>query len=183
MKDVLIHTCCAPCFVSVEDHFKDADQTVAALFFNPFIHPFKEYQKRLKSMAELEKIGIEVHYIDEYDLRDFLITAITMEKRGEKRCTYCYRVRLEATARKAKELGITKFTTTLIVSPYQDIDLINRMGEDIGQRNGVEYIPLNLTHMHDEGHEKAREMGLYMQNYCGCIFSEEERFKKALIKK
>ena len=125
--------------------------------------------------------GVEVHYQDEYDLRGFVKQVLEMEERGEKRCTYCYKVRLEATAKKAVELGIPKFTTTLIVSPYQDIEMINSIGTKMGDQYGVEYIPLDLRHMHDEGHRKAREMGLYMQNYCGCIFSEEERFKKPLL--
>ena len=183
MNDVLIHTCCAPCYVSVMTHFEGEGLSTSALFYNPFIHPFKEYKARFNSMKKLEEQGIDVHYVDEYDLRGFVSTALSSEKRGENRCTHCYMTRLDVTAGYAKNKGFQRFATTLIVSPYQDIPLINRIGDDMGGKYGIEYMPLDLRHLHDEGHKKAREMDLYMQNYCGCIFSEEERFKKPLIKK
>ncbi len=180
MEKVLIHTCCAPCFVSVEPYFQEKGMVPVAFFYNPFIHPFKEYKARFKSMKKLEEEGFEVHYRDEYELRDFVRKVLDMEEKGEKRCSHCYEVRLRGTMEKSAEMGISKVATTLIVSPYQDIPLINAVGKELQDECGVEYMPLDLQNYHDEGHRRAREQGYYMQNYCGCIFSEQERFEKPL---
>ncbi|HEQ79030.1 MAG TPA: epoxyqueuosine reductase QueH [Euryarchaeota archaeon] len=179
-SSLLIHSCCAPCFVSAKDYFSNYE--VEGLFFNPFIHPFREYKKRFQSMMELEKRGETVHFVDEYDLKGFLKVVLEMEEKGVKRCSHCYSVRLKRTADIALMRGFDAFATTLVVSPYQDILLINEIGESEGNRAGIKYLSADLRHLHDEGHKRAKDMNLYMQGYCGCIFSEEERYKKPLKK-
>lgn len=95
----------------------------------------------------------------------------------QNRCTnYCYRTRLEKTAQYAKENGYDSFSTTLLVSPYQKHDDIKRIGEELAEKYGLEFHYVDFRAGYREGQAKARELGLYMQKYCGCIFSEEERF-------
>jgi len=110
---------------------------------------------------------------DEYGLRTF-VKAVCDDIEG--RCAYCYACRLAATAQYALEHGFDAFCTTLTVSPYQNTPLILKTGERIGKRYGVSFLPYDFSPHYREGQAEAREIGLYMQKYCGCIFSEEERY-------
>jgi predicted adenine nucleotide alpha hydrolase (AANH) superfamily ATPase len=99
-----------------------------------------------------------------------------------KRCAYCYAIRLDETARTAKEQGFAAFSTTLTVSPYQNHELIRQIGEKAGKKHGVEFRYFDFAKGFREGQAKARELGMYMQKYCGCVYSEEERYQKQIAK-
>lgn len=174
---LLIHTCCAPCATYTAKEFSK-DHEVTLFWFNPNIHPFKEYKKRFKTLQEFEeKTDHDVIYRDEYRLENFLEGAL----RADTRCEFCYRWRLSETAKEAKKRDFDAYTTTLSISPYQDHDLIKQMGGEEGEKNDVKFVYKDLTDGFYESHDMADEMNLYKQGYCGCIFSERDRYEKNLM--
>ncbi|MGM0405985.1 MAG: epoxyqueuosine reductase QueH [Thermoplasmatota archaeon] len=176
---LLIHACCAPCLTYTYEYFKEHFKGKSSvLWYNPNIHPFKEYEKRLEAMIDFQKkIDVDIIYVDEYDLEMFLDGAL----KAKSRCEYCYKSRLSKTAQIAKENGYDAFTTTLTISPYQDHDLIRKIGENEGKKKDVEFIYKDLTDGFYESHNLANELDLYKQGYCGCIFSEKDRYEKKII--
>ena len=109
------------------------------------------------------------------------ISVITAED-IEHRCGHCYEVRLEQTAKFAAENGFDSFTTTLLVSPYQNHELLAETAERMAQRYGVRFLYRDFRPGFRDGQAKARELGLYMQKYCGCVFSEEDRYQNKIQK-
>ena len=169
---VLMHTCCAPCSVYCIDRLKELNIEVETYWYNPNIHPYKEYKTRLDTFIEyMQSINVNFIVEDIYGLDEFVKQTITDL---QHRCqNYCYRVRLEKTAKYAKEHNYDAFSTTLLVSPYQNHNLLKQMGEEIGKKYGINFLYEDFRIGFAIGQEKARELGLYMQKYCGCIFSEE----------
>lgn len=100
----------------------------------------------------------------------------------DNRCGYCYLCRLEKTAKYAKENGFDAFSTTLLISPYQDHELLKKTGDMLSKKYGIEFLYKDFRPGFRYGQNKARELGLYMQKYCGCVFSEEERYEKLINK-
>jgi predicted adenine nucleotide alpha hydrolase (AANH) superfamily ATPase len=121
--------------------------------------------------------NLDTEMIDEYGLRSFL-RGLGPDTEAAVRCGYCYRTRLEKTAAHAAQYGFDSFSTSLLVSPYQNHGLIRRAGEELAARYGVSFLYRDFRPRFREGQAKARALGLYMQKYCGCIFSEEERYVK-----
>jgi len=159
---------------------QERDFQVSALWYNPNIHPYTEHQKRLEAMEKLaQSWDFPLIVTEGYEMVDFF-RAVTGHE-GE-RCRYCYQMRLGRTARIAAERGIERFTTTLLISPYQDHDLIRRVGERVAAENGVEFHFEDFSVGFRKSHHTGREIGLYFQKYCGCIYSEYERFAKTIIK-
>jgi len=145
-------------------------------WYNPNIHPYKEYQARRDTLkAYAADIGLKLLLKDEYGLRPF-IRAIYPNL--EDRCGVCYRLRFEETARYAAENGYDGFSSTLFVSPYQRHELMRETAERMAARYGVEFVYRDFRPGFRAGQQKARELQLYMQKYCGCVFSEEERYLK-----
>lgn len=148
---------------------------VSPYFYNPNIHPLLEFRKRVKALdvfAERRKISCEVER--EYGLHRFLQL---VPSDGSGRCAACYRERLGRAARRAAELGADAFSTTMLSSAHQDHDAIRRAAEEAASEAGVEFIYRDLRDRADDGLAVARKMSLYRQQYCGCIFSEYERYK------
>ncbi len=170
---ILLHACCAPCSTYC---VKELEQHEVTLFwFNPNIHPFTEYKKRLDSMRLYgEKSAADLLVKDDYPLKEFISGALN----SDNRCLFCYTWRLNETARSAKDAGFDVFSTTLTLSPYQDHDLIKKSGLQAEETYGVEFLYIDMREGFRESHQMAREVGLYLQKYCGCIFSEAERYKK-----
>jgi predicted adenine nucleotide alpha hydrolase (AANH) superfamily ATPase len=145
-------------------------------WYNPNIHPFTEYRSRKETLARFAADqGLDLVMEDEYGLRSF-IRGVYPDFEG--RCPACYRLRLEAAARHGAEQGFSHFSTTLLISPYQNHGLIRELGTALGERYGLGFLYRDLRPLFRRGQEKARALGLYMQKYCGCIFSEEERYRK-----
>jgi len=176
---LLLHTCCAPCSIYCIDSLRQEGIEPTLYWYNPNIHPFMEYKQRKDCLEEYAKqIKVNAIFEDEYGLKEFCKNIIN---NIEERClNYCYKVRFEKTAKYAKENGFDTFSTTLLVSPYQKHDDIVRIGELIAKKYELTFLYRDFRVGFREGQAKARELGLYMQKYCGCVFSEEERYERNL---
>ncbi len=172
---LLMHTCCAPCSVYCIDSLRKEEIEPTVYWYNPNIHPYIEYKTRRDTLKEYAKsIDIEAVFHEEYGLDEFCKNVVCDL---QNRCVnYCYRVRLEDTAKYAKQNGYDTITTTLLVSPYQKHEFIHELGDKIAKEYGLKFLYRNFRVGFREGQAKARELGLYMQKYCGCIFSEESRY-------
>jgi len=171
---ILLHICCTNCAIYPLECLKEKGDEAVGYFFNPNIHPYQEYEKRLESLRRYSKeVGLKVIYRDEYLLEEFLRN---VSDRVEERCRYCYSTRLEATAQEAKEKGFDRFSTTLLQSTHQDHRLIKETGERIAREIGIPFYYEDFRQGWRRGMEVSKAMGLYRQQYCGCIYSEKERF-------
>ena len=172
---LLMHTCCAPCSVYCIDELRSENIEPTVYWFNPNIHPYMEYKARRDTLKEYTKlIGVQAIFEENYGLREFCKNVIDdLENRCVK---YCYRVRLEQTAKYAKENGYDTFSTTLLISPYQNHEALKQIGEEMAQKYDITFLYRDFRVGFREGQAKARELGLYMQKYCGCVFSEESRY-------
>jgi len=177
MDKVLLHTCCAPCSVHCVESLRAEGIEPVSFWYNPNIHPYQEYKARRDTLKDYAAaIGMELLIREEYGLRPF-VRAVAADL--DHRCGWCYSRRLEETARYAAEHGFPAFSTTLLVSPYQDHEGIVAAGERLAAAHGLEFLYRDFRPGFRDGQKKAREAGLYMQKYCGCVFSEEERYLKA----
>ena len=178
MERLLLHTCCAPCSVYCVSSLREEGIEPVSFWFNPNIHPYQEYKARRDTLVSYaEAIGMELLVRENYGLRGF-VRAVCGDL--DHRCGYCYTCRLEETARYAAEHGFTCFSTTLLVSPYQDHDGICRAAGHLAEQYGVPFLYRDFRPGFRRGQAEARERGLYMQKYCGCVFSEEERYAKQI---
>jgi four helix bundle protein len=152
---------------------REKGQEVTGYFFNPNIHPFQEYQKRLDALKQYsQEVGLNVIYRDEYLLEEFLRN---VSYRVNERCQFCYSFRLEATAREAKERGFDVFNHLL---KHIKIMLSSRNRERIAQEARFYFIT-RFSAGWRRGLDVSKSLGLYRQQYCGCIYSEKERFLKS----
>ncbi|MFH0779080.1 MAG: epoxyqueuosine reductase QueH [Candidatus Eisenbacteria bacterium] len=173
-EKILLHTCCAPCSTVPVPTLVEEGFEVTAFFFNPNVHPFVEFRNRLTSMQQfVNDRGVTCLLSDEYPLEEFLRMQLS---KFESRCEGCYELRLAEAARKAREEGTRLFSTTLLVSPYQKHDLLRDVGRAVQKKSGVEFLYADWRPRWKETRAAARQEGLYIQKYCGCIFSEHERF-------
>jgi predicted adenine nucleotide alpha hydrolase (AANH) superfamily ATPase len=170
---LLLHCCCAPCTISCAASLREDGIEPALFWYNPNIHPCSEYNTRRDTFSKFAaSANLEYKMVDEYGLRNFM-SKIYPEI--DERCEKCYRMRLEKTASIAAQDKYEAFTTTLLISPYQAHDAIKLIGEEAAKKYGVEFLYRDFRPLFRKSQSHAREMGLYMQKYCGCIFSEEER--------
>ena len=185
MKKLLVHACCGPCFAYIEQDLKNnglvnedgsyekVDYT--ALFYNPNIHPKVEHQRRIEAFKMLcDLTNCKYDILDEYDMHKFTVDVVKnvyLDKKYQKRCEICYLKRLQKVFEYAKENNFDIVTTTLTISPYQNHEIIKEVGEKLSQEYGIEFRYIDYTPHFREGQKVARDMGLYMQKYCGCIYS------------
>ena len=172
---VLMHTCCAPCSVFCIETLQKENIDITTYWYNPNIHPYMEYKSRRDCFIDYMNMQNIPFIINEnYGLREFTKNVINDL---ENRCVnYCYRVRLEETVKYAKENGYDAFTSTLFVSPYQKHEELKQICEELSKKYNIEFLYRDFRVGFREGQAKARELGLYMQKYCGCVFSEEMRY-------
>ena len=172
---LLLHTCCAPCSIYCIDSLRKEGIEPTVYWFNPNIHPYIEYKTRKETLEQYtSSINVKAIFEENYGLREFCKNVIN---NLENRCKdYCYPVRLEQTAKYAKENGYDSFSTTLLVSPYQKHEAIIEVAKTMEEKYGVKFLYRDFRVGFREGQAKARELGLYMQKYCGCVFSEEDRY-------
>lgn len=172
----LLHICCAPCSIACVDMLREEGIEPTGFWYNPNIHPMKEYKTRKNTLVDYAKsIGLKLEIENEYGLRRF-IEGVYPD--FDRRCTFCYALRFDETARYAAAHGFDCFTSTLFVSPYQNHELMRKAAEHAAEQHGVSYLHRDFSVRFREGQDKARALGLYMQNYCGCVFSEEDRYRK-----
>jgi len=175
--NILLHICCAPCSIFPIEELRKEGHLLAGFFYNPNIHPYSEYLKR---KAEVEKYSKEVKLnvtYGDYEVEKYFEYITYNEKGLEIRCPVCWWLRMEAAVKFAKENGFEAFTTTLLASPYQDHDVLKKICEDIAQKAGLKFYYKDFRPGFKEAREKAKAKGMYLQNYCGCLFSEKERIE------
>ena len=159
MTKTLLHTCCAPCSVACIQLLRAEGIEPVSYWYNPNIHPYQEYKARRDTlMAYAPSVGVELIVQEDYGLR------------------------LEQTARCAARHGFDSFSSTLFVSPYQNHELLRQTAEEMARRYGVAFLYRDFRPGFRQGQQEARELGLYMQKYCGCVFSEEDRYAKQLAR-
>ncbi|MBU1006449.1 MAG: epoxyqueuosine reductase QueH [Candidatus Omnitrophica bacterium] len=174
---LLLHICCGPCALYpikqlAEKKFKE----VTGYYYNPNIHPPSEYKRRRDVLAEAaKKIGFEVIYAP-YKMEEYFRETAFKENPVE-RCGLCWRLRLSETADFAVKNGFNAFTTTLLISPYQDHAVVKAIAEDIAREKHIDFYYEDFRKGFKESQEEAKKQDLYRQKYCGCVFSELERVK------
>jgi len=173
---LLMHICCGPCATHPAKSLREAGHDVRGYFYNPNIHPLAEFRLRLESAARmLDNMDIPAEIREDYDVEEYFRRVAFRES---ERCAACYHLRLEAAARTAAQGGCDAFTTSLLVSPYQKHELIRDIGRSVGIERGIEFYYEDFRPGWPETRAMSREMDLYRQKYCGCIFSERERFEE-----
>ena len=176
---VLLHVCCAPCSSYCLEYLSEYFD-ITVYYYNPNITKPEEYAYRLSEEKRYIALRTDFRHPvgmteSEYDPKVFFeaVKGLEKEPEGGARCERCFRLRLEASAKKAKALGMDCFTTTLTISPLKNAALLNEIGEEMGERYGVMWLPSDFKKK--EGYKRSivlsREYDLYRQNYCGCVFS------------
>lgn len=171
---VLLHTCCGPCALYPLSSLRGEGAEVTGFFFNHNIHPYQEYARRrdaAQQMADLEGMPLVVR--DEYRLEEFL-AAVAADP--DRRCGYCYASRLDAVAAAAVAGGFDAFSSSLFYSRYQNHDLMRKKAEEASQKHGVAFLYRDFRPGWQEGIRRSKELALYRQQYCGCVYSEKERY-------
>lgn len=172
---ILLHVCCGPCSIYPLSVMQKEGHELRGYFFNPNIHPYTEFTKRLDTFrAYADKIGLPIIIDDEYQLEEYLRNVAFRE--GE-RCRICYSMRLHQAAQIARKGKFDSFTTTLLVSPFQKHELIKEIGTAIGAEVGVPFYYADFREGYKEGVIRSKEEEMYRQQYCGCIYSEKDRYK------
>lgn len=176
LPSLLLHVCCAPCSISCVDSLRQEGFAPTAFWHNPNIHPFTEYRSRRDAMgAYAQSVDLPLILHGDYGLRPF-VRAVAQDISG--RCEFCYRTRMEATARYAAQNGFDSFSTTLLISPYQNQELLVQAARQEAEKAGVAFLYRDFRPLFRQGQARARALEVYMQKYCGCVFSEEERYQK-----
>ena len=172
----LLHICCAPCANQPIEVLRGDGMEVTGYWYNPNIHPFTEYRARRNTLRDYAPtIDLKLIEKDDYGLRPF-VREVAQDIAG--RCVKCYEMRLFETARTAAEGGFDSFTSSLFISPYQNHELMREVAERAAAEYGVSFLYRDFRPYFKDGQNFAREHGFYMQKYCGCVFSEEERYLK-----
>ncbi len=203
--NILLHICCSNCSLYPITLFRAREHEFTGFWFNPNIHPFEEYNSRLASLKKLSDLWlVNILYLEEYNPEEYFralgisdtafLSQVNLNGLNSSsgsngsngftippapdRCRSCYKLRLEKTAREAKEGGFDAFTTTLLISPYQDFEQICKTGKLLAEKYNVMFHMEDFRPYFRDAMDLAKELGLYRQKYCGCIFSKEERHKK-----
>lgn len=181
MAKILLHTCCAPCLIYPLERLKIKGFQVKVFYYNPNIHPFAEYLRRKEAVEYLSKnLQLDSAY-PEYFPQEFF-QAINTQEAQNLRCRICWFLRLQKTAQCAKKEGLDAFTSTLLVSPYQNQESLKQLGDQAAEAEGIGFYYEDFRPGFREAHNAAKAQGIYCQRYCGCIYSEIERCQKPVKK-
>jgi predicted adenine nucleotide alpha hydrolase (AANH) superfamily ATPase len=176
MKKVLVHVCCAHCAAYTIEYWRRQDCEVGGFWYNPNIHPYTEHQHRLDSMKTLaERLELPLIVSEGYDVIEYFRRVAGHE---EERCRHCFELRLGKTAAAARDEGFDAFTTTLLISPHQKHDALQEIGEKVAGEQGLEFLYADLRKRYSDSRRITKPMDLYRQQYCGCIYSEWERYRE-----
>jgi len=175
--NILLHVCCGPCALYPLKVLREKGHLVRGYFYNPNIHPFLEFRRRLSALQQMaEKENFNLTIDDTYGLKEYLRRVVFNE---DDRCSFCYDLRLEQAVKRAATEGADAMSTTLLYSKYQKHDLIREKGERLARAYGIAFYYEDFRVGWEEGIDRAKEMELYRQPYCGCIYSEQERYDKS----
>ncbi len=195
--NILLHICCGNCALYPVKILRSEGINMTGFWFNPNIHPLEEYRLRIDSLKYLsDKWHFDMLYDDMYRPEEYFnlfqgdYSSLLNDSGGAadlnvpelppfpERCRSCYLLRLEKTAAQAKEQGFDAFTTTLLISPYQDFEQIRKTGTDLAEKYNIDFFLKDFRPWFRDAMNLSKELELYRQNYCGCIFSREERNRK-----
>ena len=173
---LLLHMCCAPCSIYPVRVLREAKHDVMGYFYGSNIHPYNECLKRRQTLADYaETIDLKLIVSEDYDLEHFLRNVVYREKH---RCLFCYEERLRTTAQIAKRGKFDCFSTTLLYSKFQKHDAIQSIGCSVAQEVGIPFVYQDFRTGWKEGVDTSKAIGMYRQQYCGCIYSEKERYHR-----
>jgi predicted adenine nucleotide alpha hydrolase (AANH) superfamily ATPase len=177
---LLVHSCCAHCAAYTVEYWRQQGYAVSALWYNPNIHPYTEHQHRLEAMQTLaQQMNLPLITIEGYDIIDYFRQVVGYES---QRCQYCFRLRLSKTAETARQMNFDAFTTTLLISPQQKHELIHEIGNELAEEKGVDFLYADLRKRYSDSRRMTKPLNLYRQQYCGCVYSEWERYANITIK-
>jgi predicted adenine nucleotide alpha hydrolase (AANH) superfamily ATPase len=178
---ILLHVCCGPCLVFPAKVMEREGVDFTCYFFNPNIHPYREFKKRLNSFKELADSRNYSYLIDkEYGLKMFMRQVVFNE---DQRCKFCYQMRLGKAAELAAENGYQGFSSTLLYSTYQNHALIKKQAALASGSHEIPFMYRDFRVGWQQGIEESKACNLYRQSYCGCLFSEQERYDNRLKKR
>lgn len=179
---LLLHSCCAPCSSYVIEYLSQYF-SITVFYYNPNIYPDSEYEKRVEEQKRFIRKFPAKHPVSfirgDFEKERFYeaVQGVESEKEGGERCTRCFHLRLRKTAELAQKLNADYFTTTLSISPLKNADKLNGIGEEISRETGVAYLcsDFKKKNGYRRSVELSAEYGMYRQDYCGCIYSKQER--------
>lgn len=172
--DILLHICCGPCLIYPFSRLKSQGFKIKGFFYNPNIYPPAEFSKRKESLDLLSRdLGLNVEAAENRP-SDFF-QAIDKKENTPERCLICWSLRLQATASYAKENGLKLFSTTLLVSPYQDHETLKQLGQKIAKDTKVDFYYEDFRPGFRQAYQEAKQRGLYLQKYCGCKYSVKQK--------
>ena len=173
---LLLHTCCAPCSIYPVKILRQMNINVMGFFYRHNIHPFQECKKREDTLKEYShSIDFKVIYQQDYKIEEFIRSVVFRES---DRCRICYHDRLLQTARIAKKGDFDAFSTTLLYSRFQNHEEIRETGEAIAREYGIKFFYHDFREGWKFGIDASKRLNLYRQQYCGCIYSEKDRYFK-----
>jgi predicted adenine nucleotide alpha hydrolase (AANH) superfamily ATPase len=173
MKKILLHTCCGPCFLGSYEGLKNEDLEITNFYYNPNIQPVDEWNTRLENLKSAALGKSAAVLVSPYDPENYAEAVAGKESEFPRRCLDCYRLRLQKTAESARDGGYDLFSTTLLISPYQQHEALKNIGREVGQRVGIDFYYKDLRPFFKEGQAIAKNQNLYRQKYCGCLYSRE----------
>ncbi len=176
---MLIHCCCAHCAAYTVNYWREQGYEVSGLWYNPNIHPYLEHQNRLEAMKSLaQEMSLPLTVTEGYEMIRYFRQVVGHEA---ERCRYCFRLRLAKTAEIAREKNFSAFTTTLLISPQQKHELLREIGSELAEETGIEFLYADLRKRYSDSRHLTKPLDLYRQQYCGCIYSEWERYANIKI--
>lgn len=179
MKKVLLHSCCAHCAAYTVDYFRRQEYEVTAFWYNPNIHPYMEHQYRLQATQALaQEMNLPLIVTEGYDMIDYFRQVVGHES---QRCQYCFELRLSKTAEVAHQMGFSAITSTLLISPHQKHDLLREIGNKVVEGKGIDFLYADLRKRYSDSRHMTKGLNLYRQQYCGCVYSEWERYANIKI--
>mgnify|MGYP001113142619 CR=1 FL=1 len=173
---LLLHTCCAHCAAYTSEYWKSRGFQATLFWYNPNVHPFQEHERRLeavKSFSQIKNLPLIVE--QEYDFVEFFRAVVGQEV---ERCQKCFQLRLNKTAQTALNKNFPAFSTTLLISPHQKHELIKKIGEEVAKESGLTFLYHDLRRNYSDSRHRTKGLNIYRQQYCGCLYSEWERYSK-----
>ena len=178
-SSILIHSCCAHCAAYTAYYWRQQGYEVTTLWYNPNIHPYMEHQHRLEAMKTLaQEMHLPLIVTEGYDMIDYFRQVAGHE---DQRCRYCFKLRLSKAAETARQMGFSAFTTTLLISPHQKHDLLLEIGNELAEEKGVMFLYADLRKRYSDSRRMTKGLDLYRQQYCGCVYSEWERYANRTV--